>query len=205
MARKHSWLMTVLVTLPLGLALGCSGNFGKVEQGRVIAYDKDRKMVTVIKDVGRDSKNPDYTALPPVTFALPTDPKEMGPEPKAGKRMKLDTQNRQIVVYVPTLTNFAKINYTLIDQKENVGDKDPLVYDSGQDKPKKFPAVDQYKKTITIYSKRQKTVTTFSVPDEYFSLPEDTWDNGDEVRIYTKEDGKAARFMNVSKTDIYKK
>jgi hypothetical protein len=43
------------------------------------------------------------------------------------------------------------------------------------------------------------------VPDEYFMLPVDTWDNGDEARIYYKEAGKAARYMNITKTDIFKK
>ena len=47
--------------------------------------------------------------------------------------------------------------------------------------------------------------TTFSVPDEYFALPANTWDAGDEVRIYFKETGKALRLMNISKTDIFKK
>ena len=45
---------------------------------------------------------------------------ESGAEPKPGKRMKLDTKNRQIVIYVPNVQNFATINYTLVEQKENV-------------------------------------------------------------------------------------
>jgi hypothetical protein len=159
----------------------------------------------MIRDVNTEPTNPDYSHLPPVIYAVPADPHEMGPAPKVGKRMKLDVKTKQIVVYVPDLTSFATINYTLIDQKENVNDKDPLVFDESTGSAKKFPVVDKFKKTITIYSKRQKILTTFSVPDEYFSLPEDTWDNGDEVRIYYKEEGKARRFMNISKTDIFKK
>lgn len=81
----------------------------------------------------------------------------------------------------------------------------PQVYDKAADKPKSFPVVDREKKAITVYSKRQKILTTFSVPDEYFALPDNTWDSGDEVRIYYKEEGKARRFMNLSKTDIFKK
>jgi hypothetical protein len=46
---------------------------------------------------------------------------------------------------------------------------------------------------------------TFSVPDNYFSYPASTWDAGDEVRLTYKTPGQALRFMNVSKTDIYKK
>ncbi len=192
------------IILPLVLATGCQQT-GKVDQGRVIDFDKNTKTVTMIRDMTLDSQNPDYSHLPPVTYILPDDPAEVGPEPKPGKRMKLDTKNRQVVIYVPSLQNFAKINYTLIDQKENVESNDPLVFDAAEGKAKKFPMVDKFKKSISIYSKRQKILTTFSVPDEYFALPDDTWDNGDEVRIYYKADGKAARFMNVSRTDIFKK
>ncbi len=71
--------------------------------------------------------------------------------------------------------------------------------------PKNFRLLIGQKKTITIYSKRQQTLITFSLPEEYFALPEYTWDSGDEVRIYYKEEGKARRFMNVTKTDIFKK
>ena len=73
------------------------------------------------------------------------------------------------------------------------------------DKPKKFPVVDREKKTITVYSKRQQILTTLTLPEEYFALPDYTWDAGDEVRIYYKEEGKAQRFMNITKTDIFKK
>ncbi|MDP3283883.1 MAG: hypothetical protein Q8M56_05605, partial [Desulfobacterales bacterium] len=88
---------------------------------------------------------------------------------------------------------------------ENVGKDDPLIYDKAADKSKTFPMIDRGKKAITVYSKRQKILTTFSLPDEYFALPDNTWDSGDEVRIYYKEEGKARRFMNLSKTDIFKK
>ena len=92
-----------------------------------------------------------------------------------------------------------KITYTLIDQKEKVGKDDPLV------KGKKFPLVEKDKKAITIYSGRQKLLTTFSLPEEYFALPDDTWEAGDEVRVYYKEPGKSLRFMNITRTDIFKK
>ncbi len=65
--------------------------------------------------------------------------------------------------------------------------------------------VDREKKTITIYSGRQKTYTVFSLPDEYFAYPDSTWDAGDEVRVYNKEAGKSLRLMNISKTDIFRR
>jgi hypothetical protein len=196
--RKKYCGWTLLVILPLLLAYGC-GEMGKVDQGRVIEFDKAKGTVTLIRDIKGDSKNPDYSHLPPVVYQIPKDPAEMGPEPKAGLRMKLDNKAKQIIIFDPASQNFKKIDYTLIDQKEAVEGENPLVKD------KKFPLVDKEKKAITVYSKRQNLLTTFSVPDEYFALPAGAWDAGDEVRIYYKEAGKARRLMNISKTDIFKK
>lgn len=198
MAKKRSWNIILAIILPVALLMGC-GEYGKVDQGRVIKFDKDTKTCTLVRDAGADAQNPLYTNLPPVAYQLPTDPNEAGAEPKAGLRMKLDTKAKQIVIFDTSTQNFKTIDYTLIDQKENVASSDPLVVD------KKFPAVDRDKKTIAIYSKRQKILTTFSLPDEYFALPDSTWDAGDEVRVYYKQEGKAQRFMNISRTDIYKK
>ena len=192
-------ILTVLYSV-----LAC-GELGKVDQGRVIAFDREKGTVTIIRDKESDPKNPDYSYLPPITYELPKDPKEMGPEPKVGKRMKLDNKKNQIIIFDTATQNFKTIAYKLIEERENVGKEDPLIYDKQADKPKNFPVIDRGKKTITVYSKRQKILTTFSLPDEYFALPDNTWDTGDEVRIYYKEEGKARRFMNVSKTDIFKK
>ena len=205
MPRKVNRSMSALAVFLLVAVLAGCQKMGKVDQGRVIEFDKEKGTVTMIRDASPNPDTPDYSHLPPVTYQVPTNPDEMGADPKPGKRMKLDAIHREIVIYVPALNNFAKINYTLVDQKENVGPDDPLVLDNVTRKPKTFPVVDQHRKTITIYSKRQKTVTTFSVPDEYFAMPVDTWDSGDDIRIYYKEEGKARRLMNVSKTDIFKK
>ncbi len=145
-----------------------------------------------------DAANPNYSGAP-LTFALPKEPSERGADPKVGLRMKLDTKAKEIVIFDAATQGSKKIAYTLIDQKENVAKDDPLV--AG----KKFPQVDKAKKAITIYSGRQKILTTFSVPDEYLGLPDNTWDAGDEVRVYYKQPGQALRFMNVTKTDIFKK
>lgn len=196
MGKKLRWL-TLSAILPLVLVLGC-GEQGKVDQGRVIGFDKNKETVTFIIDVKHDTANPDYSGAP-VTFALPKDPKERGEDPKAGMRMKLDTKTREIVIYDPATQSMKKINYTLIDQKDNVAKNSPLVAD------KKFPIVDKDKKAITVYSGRQKLLVTFSVPEEYLALPDNTWEAGDEVRVYYKEPGKAARFMNITRTDIFKK
>lgn len=196
MAKKLS-ILILLAVLPLALMCGC-GEMGKVDQGRVIAFDKDKETVTFIPDVKADVGNPDYSGAP-VTYALPKDPSERGEDPKAGKRMKLDTKTREIVIFDTAAKEQKKIAYTLIDEKDGVAKDDPLV------KGKKFPLVDKAKKTISIYSGRQKILITFSLPEEYFALPDDTWEAGDEVRVYYKEPGKSLRFMNITRTDIFKK
>ena len=197
MARYFKLGFAILLILPLAFIAGCE--YGKVDQGRVVKMDKDKGTVTLIRDLKNDTQNPDYSYLPPLTYTLPKDTHEMGPEPKVGLRMKLDTKKNQIVIYDPVAQNFKTISYTLIDQKEGVAKGNPLV--AG----KKFPMVDRTKKAITIYSGRQNLLVSFSVPDEYLALPDNTWEAGDEVRIYYKEPGKALRFQNISKTDIFKK
>ncbi len=191
------------ILLPIFL-FGCA-EFGTVDQGRAIEFDKEKGTVTLIRDVKHDAKNPDYSFLPPVTYQKPVDLQEMGADPKAGYRMKLDTKKKQIVIFDKAAQNFKTIDYVSIDEQENIDRNHPLVYDKITEKAKKFPAVDRDKKQITIYSPRQKILVTISVPAEYFALPDYTWDSGDEVRIYFKEPGKALRLMNISKTDIFKK
>ncbi|HMK44345.1 MAG TPA: DUF4881 domain-containing protein [Dissulfurispiraceae bacterium] len=203
--RKMIFIIAWLI-ISAFLLTGCGQDFGKVDQGRTIAFDKENKTVTFIRDTNTDaSKQPNYNGLPPVTYAIPSDPAEMGPEPKAGGRMKIDTKKNQIVIFDPKEQNFKTIDYKLVEQKENIERSDALVFDKAKEQAKKLPVVDREKKSITVYSARQKTYTVFNVPDEYFAYPDSTWDAGDEVRVYYKEAGKAARLMNVTKTDIYKK
>jgi len=206
MVKKFYWFISrgLILSLSLILIIGCE-KFGKVDQGRVVAYDKEKGLCTLIRDTSPDPKNPNYNYLPPITYEVPKKPAEMGPEPKPGLRMKLDTQKRQIIIFDPATQNFNTVTYTLLDEKENVDKENSLVFDKEKKQPKKFPVVDRNKKTITIYSKRQKILVAMTLPDEYFKLPDYTWDAGDEVRIYYKQEGKALRFMNISQTDIYKK
>ncbi len=195
MKRVH-WVLPILAVLLF--AFGCE-KMGQVVQGRTVNFDKDKKEVLLVTDVSKQEGKTDYSGVPPIVFKLPDDPNEMGPEPKAGYRMKLDVKKNQIVVYDPQTQGLKNIEIKVIENKDQVQKDDPLVKD------KKFPVVDREKKTISVYSGRQKILTVFSVPDEYFALPDKTWDSGDDVRIYYKEPGKAQRFMNVSKTDIFKK
>lgn len=188
------WI-NALVLLPVLLLMGCQ--FGEVNQGRVIEYEQETGKITYIRDSNyMDPNNPQYDLLPPVTIKIPENPKEMGPEPAAGKRMTLDYQNKKIVIFDTENQDFLTINYTLIEQHDNVFRDDPRVAE------KSFPHVDRNKRTITVYSVRQNELVTFSVPDKYFNLPDDTWKAGDEIRYYYKEPDQALRLMNVTKTDI---
>lgn len=201
---KHILLAVAATSMALSL-VGCKGDFSKVEQGRTIAFDKEKKEVTLIHDSAMNTQKPVYDVLPPSVFKLPVDPKETGPEPKAGQRMKLDTDNKKIVIFDTTTQKLVDIPITIVDLQQPIDKEHPLVYDKTENKAKKFPAIDKEKKTITIYSGRQKMLCTFSVPDNYFSYPPSTWEAGDEVRLTYKTAGQSLRFMNVSKTDIYKK
>ena len=141
--RKSYWIIA-LALISIMITLGC-GELGKVDQGRVIQFDKTKKTVTLIRDKSADPQKPDYSYLPPITYTLPVDLQEMGPDPKVGLRMKLDIQKKQIVIFDPSAQNFKTIPYTLLDQKEKINKEDPLVYDKDKDKPKKFPVIDRAK------------------------------------------------------------
>ncbi len=180
------------------LITGCNDE-GKVIQGRVIAYDKENKKVTFIEDKSIVKGKPEYTILPPVVFTTPEDKNEMGAHPSVGQRMKLDVDKNTINIFDTATQQFKEIAYTLIEKKDNVSKDSSLVRD------KKFPIVDKNAKTIQIFSKRQKILVTFSLPEEYFALPDQTWAAGDEVRIYYKQPGKALRMMNITTTDLFKK
>jgi hypothetical protein len=197
MLKKGFWV-GLLVAWPLALLTGCTEG-GKVDQGRVVAFDREKRLVTIIRDKKIDTLNPDYSHLPPLTYALPEDPNETGPLPKAGGRMKLDADKNQITIFDAKQQSFRTIDFVLVEKKTGVDRQDPLV------KGKKFPVVDRAKQTVTIYSTRQKILETIKLPEEVLSWPESTWDAGDEVRVYYKEEGKSLRFMNITQTDIFKK
>ena len=114
---KKSFRWALAAILPLALLLGC-GEQGKVDQGRVIAADKAQKTVTLIKDVKHELGKPVYDQLPPVVYAMPKDPGEMGPEPKAGKLMKIDPRKKLIVIFDDGSQSFKSIAYVPVDHKE---------------------------------------------------------------------------------------
>lgn len=178
-------LLTMAATLA---APGCAID-GKVEQGRVIAYDKQTKSATVLLE---EKENSSVQVLPPVTVQMPADPEEMGPEPKAGKLLLLDTKGRHLILFDPAAGQLRTIAYTPVKERHDVA-KSP-----GPSK------VDREAKTITIYSVAAKTVLTFAASDELLAMPADTWKFGDVVRYYYKDPHQALRMMNVSRADLSK-
>ncbi|MGI6656175.1 MAG: DUF4881 domain-containing protein [Desulfobulbus sp.] len=198
----------ILLPISLGIALaaaGCTSEYGKVEQGRAIAFDKEKQEVTVIHDSAMDPQHPVYDVFPAAVFKLPTDPKEIGPLPNVGQRLQIDAKNNKIVIYDLQEDKIVDVPIVISDLQQPISKDHPLVYDAAAQKQKKFPQIDAAKKTITVYSSRQKLLCTFTAPDQYFAYPESTWVAGDEVRIYYKVDGQALRFMNITQTNIYKR
>lgn len=191
MPRK-SWL----VLAPLALALIACGGFGQVNQGRVIQYDREKGLVTFIQDSNyREPGQPRFDVLPPVTVKVPADPNEMGPAPEAGKLLSLDSERRQLVTYDAGAQRLRSVSYTPLEERRNVYRDDPRL-------PGRLPRIDRPNRTITLYEPRQRLLLTFSVSAENFSLPEDTWKAGDDIRYYYKQPGQALRMMNITRTDL---
>ncbi|AGW14756.1 DUF4881 domain-containing protein [Megalodesulfovibrio gigas] len=185
-----------LLLLPV-LLWGC--DYGNVIQGRVVEFNKETGIITFIKEESHDRKNPRYTALPPVTMRMPKDPHEIGPLPTPGGRIELNVKDNFVLVYDHDAKNFKKIPFTPVDIMTDVGRSHPMV--AG----KTFPIIEKDKRTVQVYSGRQRLLAKFTVDDDAIQLPDNTWIAGDEVRIFYKEEGQAARFMNITLTDIYKK
>jgi len=197
MALTRKSLVTLATVAALCFPSGCA-NFGKVDQGRAIAYDKQKRVVTLILDSAPKSDQPKYDVLPPLAVTLPLDPNETGPAPEAGKLLSLDTKQRTVVFFDQASATVKTVSYVPVEEQSDVSRNDPRVAKA------KLPAVDRQKKTVTIYSRRKRLLLTFAVPDEYLALPDDTWKSGDEIRYYYKQPGQALRMMNVSKTDLTK-
>lgn len=187
--------LLVSMILASSLALGaCSGeDYGKtVEQGRAVAFGGGT--VTFVKDVNvNPKKGPSYENSIR-TFSLPKDPKEIGPEPKVGCLIDFNVDKKQVQIYKDNELKTVAIE--TVNVQTNIESHNAAV------KGKTFPMVNKDKNEVTIYGK--KTLLTFKVPS---SLPvEDAfWTMGDNVRVFSTEEGKARRFMNISKTNIFKK
>ena len=206
--KMRNIIPALVLTLCLGL-MGC--DFGEVEQGRCVAYDANSKTVTIVmdmahdpnykdKDVAKTSKVPVYAKDSKIIqFVLPADPKECGPEPVAGGRVMFDLEKGIVLLYDAEAKAIEEVQVEFLS-KEKMKPSDPRL------KGKKFPEINKTEKTVQEYSKRLETLVTFKIPDDK-DRPDEVWTRGDEVRLYYKENAKhqALRFMNISKTNIYKR
>lgn len=173
-------------------------DFGEVDQGRCVAYNPDNKTFTMVLDVNHDAQNPSYTGGV-MNFQMPSDPKEIGPEPVAGGRVLFDIEKKIVKIFVDGQVKDVNVEFT--DIQKDIFPNNPKV--AG----KKFPVIDKDKAQITEYSRRLHSLVTFTVPADMLSLPDSTWEAGDECRVYYKPNAKhmVLRFMNVTRTNIFKK
>jgi hypothetical protein len=181
-----------LACLGVPLLMAACGDLGKVEQGRVIAYNKQTRQVTLIREAPSPAHRSDPGVLPPVTVAAPVEPAEMGPAPAAGGLMSVDYKRRRIVIYDRAAQSFRTIDYTPLAERRDVL------------KPPGPPVVDRSRKTVTLYVAAEHALITFALPDDLLALPPETWRAGDVVRYYYKNPAQALRLMNVTKTDLSK-
>lgn len=181
---------TALASIAAALALTGCGPTGKVEQGRVIAYDRQTRKVTLIREApAATGSSPGV--LPPVTIDAPTDPDEMGAPPAAGALLRVDSKKRSIVIYDRAAQAFRTILYKPLEERHVTKSPGP-------------PVVDRTRKTITIYASKDKAVITFAATDDLLAMPADTWRAGDVVRYYYRDPTQALRLMNVTQTDLSK-
>ncbi|MDD2967779.1 MAG: DUF4881 domain-containing protein [Desulfovibrionaceae bacterium] len=195
--KRTTLNLLVAAACMLGLA-AC--DFGSVDQGRTIAFNEQTQTVTIVRDVKHDQQNPEYTGTV-VSYKLPSNPEEVGPLPKAGGRLKLDAENNLVIIFNPQTNSVERVPVVFTDIRKDIPRSHPLV------NKVKFPVYDKEKNTVTEYSGRQKMLATFVIPQDKLALPESVWEAGDDVRVYYKENAahQARRFMNVTKTNIFKK
>ena len=180
-----------LACVAAALALSGCGPPGKVEQGRVIAYDPQTRQVTLIQEpAGRSPIQPRDSAAR--DYRDPRDPDEMGPAPVAGGLMLLDAKNRRIVFTIGP-RNPSAPSRTRRSKSATTSPRAP-----------RAPVVDRARKTITLYSAKDRSLITFAASDDLLAMPADTWQSGDVVRYYYKDPARALRLMNVTRTDLSK-
>lgn len=190
--RTRNLMLTMVLACSLALA-ACNTDYGKtVEQGRAVAFGNGT--VTFVKDVNVDPRKGPKYANSVRTFKLPADPKEIGPEPQVGSLIDFDLDKKVVQVYLNN--SLVSLPVTIVNEHKGIESFNPAV------KGKKFPMVNADKNEVTVYVK--KNLVTFKIPSECTN-DAGFWTLGDNVRVFFTEEGKARRFMNITKTNIFKK
>jgi hypothetical protein len=174
---------------------GCQ--FGRVNQGQVVRFEKEQGLITLIQDSNFMHPNqPRFDVLPAVMIRTPEDPVEMGPAPESGLLLRLDWGGRTAVTYDPGSSGFRMIPFTVTQLQDDVRPDDSRVA------RKHFPVVNRREGTVTLYSPRDRKWAVLKVDQQYLGLPDETWKFGDEIRYYYKDPRRAIRLMNVTRTDL---
>ena len=101
MARKRNGLMTLLIMLPLALVVSC----GETERWTRVGWSSSIRRSGRLRSSGTNlliPKTRTTANLPPLTYALPKDPKEMGQEPKTRRSYEAGYfKAKQIVIFDP--------------------------------------------------------------------------------------------------------
>jgi len=210
MVRK---LLPILLVLAGFMLAGC-GEYGKVEQGSTIAFDKEKSMVTMIVDANTDPKKPaNYMVMAePHIFALPPkDSVDRGADPSPGLCVNLDLDKKIITMYNPKEKKFDNFSFELIDDINKgvrVNRRNEVLRDEKVvRKADEYPVISEADNTIQLFYRRlwktQSRLTTIKLSaSDFAKYKGKDWAQGDEVRLYSKEPGKSTRFMNITKTDI---
>ena len=111
------------------------------------------------------------------------------------------TVGSTVTIYNPATKALEVLNVQFTDVEKGIKRTHPKV------QGKTFPIIDKDKMTVTEYSGRLQALVTFTIPADKLDMPPATWEAGDEVRMYYKENAKhqALRFMNITRTNIFKK
>lgn len=189
--RGLSWKVAALAAA--GWLSAC-GPLGRVEQGIAVDYDPAARVVTLILDSNASGSEPHYDLLPPVRVRLPEDPRQMGPAPATGRLLRLDPDTGSLAFFEPRTGRIETILGRIVERARNVHPDDPRVSQGA------VPALDPARMTVTLYWAKTRELLTLELPPEYFTLPRETWQSGDEVRYYFKQPGQALRMMNVTRT-----
>lgn len=186
----------LILVVALSFALAACDFDGGVEQGRCVAFDPEKKLLTVVVDTTLDQHNPHYSGKVD-TFKLPLEARDMGPAPVPGDLLMLEMDKNQVMIYDPATKHLREIPVEFTKVEKEITPK------SSKLKGKDFPIVADG--SVTVYSPRLESIITFKLPPDALALPRETWTLGDEVRIAFRNEKReqAIRIMNVTKTNIF--